>query len=241
MLVAIVNPNTTESMTRGIASAAHAVASAGTDLRILTAEHGPESIEGFYDEAFAVPGLIARIRQHDDVDAWVIACFDDTGLDAARCVAEAPVIGIGEAGAHMATLVATRFSVVTPLSRTIPALDHNLQKYGLRGRCASIRASEVPVLELESGQGGARAKISAEIAAAIRDDGAEAVVLGCAGMTALARSLEDEHGIPVIDGVAAAVRLAEATVGLGLRTSRRGGYARPRPKTYSGWAGEFAP
>ena len=98
-------------------------------------------------------------------------------------------------------------------------------------RCAKVRASEVPVLDLENKQSGAYRKISAEIVRAIEEDRAEAIVLGCAGMTDLAASLSQEHGIPVIDGVAAAVAIAEGLARIGFRTSSKGGYAAPIDKS----------
>jgi allantoin racemase len=163
-----------------------------------------------------------------------VACFDDTGLDAARCIATAPVVGIGEAAFHMASLVSGTFSVVTTLSRSVPAIQHNLAKYGLAARCAKVRASDVPVLALEDPGSDARQRISREIARALDEDRAEAIVLGCAGMTDLAASLTTEHGVPVLDGVACAVKLCEGLVGLGLRTSKVGGYAAPRAKAFAG-------
>jgi len=164
------------------------------------------------------------MRKVPDADTVIIACFDDTGLDAARCCTDAPVIGISEAAFHMASLIAGKFSVVTTLSRSIPAIEHNLVRYGLAGCCARVRASEVPVLELERPGSGARGKISSEIHLAIEADGAEAIVLGSAGMADLAQALAVEHRLPVIDGVTAAVKLAEGLVELGLKTSKRGGY-----------------
>ena len=166
--------------------------------------------------------------------AFVVACFDDTGLEAARCGVTGPVIGIGEAGFHVASLIAHRFSVVTTLSRSIAPIETNLMKYGLASRCAKVRACEVAVLALEDPASGARGKLSAEIERAKAEDGAEAIVLGCAGMADLAASLSAEHGLPVIDGVASAVKLAEALLGLGLATSKLGPYAKPLPKRFLG-------
>lgn len=239
MHVTVINPNTTASMTRAIGEAARAAAAVGTTIVATNPDSGPASIEGYYDEVFSIPGLIAEMKKARGTDAFVIACFDDTGLDAARSLADVPVIGIGEAAMHMATLVATRFSVITTLKVSVPALEHNIRKYGFDARCGRVRACEVPVLALEDPASGARAKISAEIGRAMEEDGAEAIVLGCAGMAELAASLTREHGLPVIDGVASAIKLAEATIGLGLRTSKVGGYAPPRPKAYAGnfaWA-----
>ena len=140
------------------------------------------------------------------------------------------MVGVGEAGFHMASLIADTFSVVTTLSRSIAPIRHNLAKYGLAARCARVRAAEVPVLALEEPGSTARATIRAEIGRALEEDGAEAIVLGCAGMTDLARDLEREVGVPVLDGVACAVALAESLARLGLRTSKRNTYAPPLRK-----------
>jgi allantoin racemase len=239
----VVNPNTTASMTRSIGVAAQAAASAGTQITAVNPDMGPASIEGYYDEALSVPGLLAEIAKGEAAgfDAHVIACFDDTGLEAARSLARAPVIGIGEAAFHVASLIAHRFSVVTTLSRSIAAIEGNLLRYGLDRRCARVRASDVTVLELEDAASDARRKIEREILRAKDEDRAEAIVLGCAGMADLAAELSRFAGIPVIDGVAAAVRLAEAVVGLGLSTSKVGAYASPLAKTYTGMFAPFAP
>lgn len=234
MRLLVVNPNTTRSMTDKIGAAARAVAATGTNIVAVNPESGPPSIEGYYDEVFAIPGLIAEMRRAGPVDGTIIACFDDTGLDAARSYASAPVIGIGEAAFHMASLISGRFSVVTTLSRSIPAIEHNLVRYGLSSRCAKVRAADVAVLELEVPGSAARGRIAREIDRAIQEDGAEAVVLGCAGMADLAAELSREHGLPVVDGVAAAVKLAESLFALDLRTSKRGGYASPIAKLYAG-------
>lgn len=228
MRLLVINPNSTAAMTDKIGRAAQAAASPGTRIVAVNPPDAPASIEGYYDEALCIPGLLRIIAGRDDYDAVVIACFDDTGLDAARCLTDRPVIGIGEAAYHMASMLANRFGVVTTLARSVPALEHNLARYGLAARCSGVRASDVPVLALEAAAPDALARIDAEIVAAMTHDRAEAIVLGCAGMADLAGDLSRRHGLPVIDGVAAAARLAEAMAGLGLRTSRLGGYAPPR-------------
>jgi allantoin racemase len=243
MIIHIVNPNTTRAFTDKIAVAAREVVRAGTEIMATQPDMGPVSIEGYYDEAFAIPGMLARIREAEGVgvSAHVIACFDDTGLDAARSLARAPVIGIGEAGYHAASLIAGKFSIVTTLARSIPVMEHNLVRYGLASRCARVRAAGIEVLALEDPASGALERISAEIEAAKREDHAEAIVLGCAGMADLAAHLAEKHGLPVIDGVASAVVFAEALVAIGLKTSKLGGYAAPLPKPYLGSFAVFAP
>ncbi|MBL6945259.1 MAG: aspartate/glutamate racemase family protein [Rhodospirillales bacterium] len=230
MRLLVINPNTTASMTQKIGAAARQVAAPGTEIVAINPDHGPASIEGYFDEALSLAGLISVVQENPDADAIILACFDDTGLDALRCMTDAPVLGVGEAAFHMASMLAGKFSVVTTLSRSIGAIEHNLTKYGLASRCAKVRASDVPVLDLETNSGDARARINAEIAHAIDEDRAEAIVLGCAGMADLAGALSVEHGLPVLDGVACAVSLCESMVRLGLHTSKLGGYATPTEK-----------
>ena len=239
--ICVINPNTTASMTAKIGEAARAAATSGVEIRAVNPSFGPASIEGYYDEAFAVPGLLAEMGKALDADAFIVACFDDTGLEAARCMTGAPVVGVGEAAFHMASLIAEKFSVVTTLARSIAPIEKNLAKYGLIARCARVRASNVAVLALEEPGSDARRTIAAEIARALEEDGAEAIVLGCAGMTDLARDLEQQCGAPVLDGVACAVGLAESMVRLGLRTSKRNTYAAPLTKAYAGAFAPYAP
>ena len=141
----------------------------------------------------------------------------------------------------MASLIAAKFSVVTTLSRSIAPIEHNLMKYGLATRCARVRACDVPVLSLEEPGSDARRRIEAEIKRALAEDGAEAIVLGCAGMTDLVDDLAKQAGVPVLDGVACAVSLAESLVRIGLKTSKRNSYAPPLAKPYAGEFKRFAP
>jgi allantoin racemase len=240
--VLIVNPNTTAAMTERIAASARAVAAPATEIEAATSALGPASIEGYYDEAFAVPGLIKAICDGEaaGADGAVIACFDDTGLDAARCAVAIPVVGLCEAAIHLAALLAYRFTIVTTLSRSIAPLEVLTARYGVAGRC-TVRAAEVPVLALEDSPAATATKVEAAVARALAADRAEAIILGCAGMTDLAAALARKFGVPVIDGVVAAVKLVEALAGLGLRTSKTGAYARPLPKSYSGILAPFAP
>lgn len=240
MKILVVNPNTSATMTETIAEAARRAAAHGTEIVAATSAMGPASIEGYYDEAFAVPGLLAEIFRAEaaGADGAVIACFDDTGLDAARAMANIPVVGICEAALRLGSLVAHRLSVVTTLPRSIAPLEMLVQRYGMAGR-AFVHASGVPVLGLE--EESARDRLISAIGRAIERDGSDAVVLGCAGMADLTEELSQKFERPVIDGVAAAVKLIEALVGLKLTTSKVGAYATPVPKEYTGLFAAFAP
>ncbi|WP_208703037.1 MULTISPECIES: aspartate/glutamate racemase family protein [unclassified Mesorhizobium] len=242
MRILVVNPNTTESMTETIAAAARSVAGAWTEIVAVTSSMGPASIEGYYDEALAVPGLLMEIAagERAGARAAIIACFDDTGLDAARAMAAIPVIGICEAALSMASFIAQRFTVVTTTERSRVPVEGLVQRYGMSGR-ARVRAADIPVLALEDPASGAIGKLRDEIARAVEEDRAEAIVLGCAGMADLAQRLQSEFGLPVVDGVGAALKQAEALVALGLATSKRGAYANPLAKPYRGMLKSFSP
>ncbi|MFZ1483327.1 MAG: aspartate/glutamate racemase family protein, partial [Paracoccaceae bacterium] len=142
MRLLVINPTSTATMTTKIGAAARAAAGAGTDILAINPKGTPVSIEGYYDEALSVPGMLEIIRTTSDFNAVIIACFDDTGLDAARSLTDRPVIGIGEAAYHFACMLANKFSVVTTLARSVPALEHNLHRYGMAARCARVRSSE---------------------------------------------------------------------------------------------------
>ena len=244
MRILVVNPNTTLSMTEKIGHAARAVASPGTEITAVSPTMGPVSIEGYYDEAFAVPGLLDEVRKGDAAgyDGYVVACFDDTGVDAARCIARGPVVGIAEAAMHVATLIAGSFTIVSTLGRSAPALEHLVHKYGFQHRCRRVRTAEVPVLALEDPASGAVDRLRAEIA---RGAGRGPLRGDRPGLRRHGRpqrrAWPTEFGLPVIDGVAAAVKLVEAVVGLGLGTSKALGYAAPLAKRYEGLMERFQP
>lgn len=214
----IVNPNTTASMTEKIGICARSVSAAETRVTAMNPVSGPAAIQGADDGAAALPGLYALVDEAMSsgvkYDALIIACFDDTGLWPLKRRLNIPVLGIGEAAYYLAALRAEMFSVVTTLPVSVPVLEDNLKRQGLAHRCSKVRASSVPVLELEDAGLEAKRKIRSEIAKALAEDEVGAIALGCAGMADLARELADEFKVPVIDGVAAATRLAEAAIDL---------------------------
>ncbi len=236
MRIKVINPNTTQSMTATIVAAARAAAGTGTEILGATSSTGPVSIEGHYDEAVAAVALLQEIRrgEAEGCDGYVIACFGDPGLLAAREAARGPVIGIAEAAMHAASFVATGFSVVTTLGRTRIIAEHLVRAYGMAQHCRRVRATELSVLALEDPASEARRIIIDECRRALDEDGSGAIVLGCAGMAELARDLTDLLGVPVIDGVGVAVKFVEALVSIGLATSKRGDLAFPIPKPYLG-------
>ena len=243
MKIRVINPNTTASMTSTIGAAARAAAAQGTHIEAVQPSFGAPSIECHADEAWAAAGVYEQVQAGEAAgcDAYVIACFGDPGLHGARELARGPVVGIAEAAFHLATLLATGFSVVTTLTRTCVMAEHLALQYGFERRCKGVHGTDIAVLELDDPANNAYVRIRSAAEHALVHDRSGVIVLGCAGMADLCSRLQADLGVPVVDGVAAAVKLAESLVALRLGTSKRGDYAVPLPKTYAGLAGPFSP
>ncbi|MDQ2758503.1 MAG: aspartate/glutamate racemase family protein [Actinomycetota bacterium] len=240
MRIRVINPNTTSSMTTLIGESARAVV--GTDVLVeaVSPTMGPASVESHYDEALAVPGVLAEVArgEAEGVDGYVIACFGDPGLEAARELARGPVVGIAEAAMRTATYLGRSFSVVTTLGRTRGRAWDLAVRYGVSTACRGVHACEIPVIELDT-SAGARERITRACREALARDGSDVVVLGCAGMTDLCAHISEAIGAPVVDGVAAATVTVHGLVTLGLRTSTVEEFAGPPPKTYEGLLAGF--
>jgi allantoin racemase len=236
MRILVVNVNTTESMTDSIAAAARAAASPGTEIIPLTPRFGAESCEGNFDSYLAAVGVMDAVARYEGgFDAVIQAGYGEHGREGLQELLDVPVVDITEAAASTAMFLGHRYSVVTTLDRAVPLIEDRLRLAGLDARCASVRASGLGVLELEEDPERAVKEILAQAEAAVGDDRAEVVVLGCGGMSGLDARIRERCGVPVVDGVAAAVQIAEGLVRLGLTTSKARTYAPPRPKRLAGW------
>lgn len=236
MRIIVVNVNTSESMTEVIGEAARRHASAATQIVALAPYFGAEAVDCAFESYLSAVAVMDRVVRYDGpYDAVVLAGFGEHGRDGLQELIEAPVVEICEASAHVAMMIGHAFSVVTTLQRSVPAIEDRLRLAGLAGRCASVRASGMSTREVDADPAGAVRAVLAEARTAVQVDHAEAICLGCAGMAGLEEAITGELGVPVIDGVGAAVRLAEALVGLGLRTSKISTYAAPEPKRITSW------
>ncbi|HBX80679.1 MAG TPA: Asp/Glu/hydantoin racemase [Propionibacteriaceae bacterium] len=236
MRILVVNVNTTESMTETIAAAARAVAEPGTEIVGLTPYIGADSVEGNYESYLAAIAVADRVLAYEEpYDAVVQAGFGEHGQEALKELLNVPVVDITDAAAHLASLIGHKYSVVTTLDRAVPLIEERLLLGGLMEHCASVRSSGLSVLELEEDEEKTVAAIVAESRKAVDEDRAEVIVLGCGGMAGLDKAITAATGAPVVDGVAAAVKLAESLVRLGLSTSKVRTYAPPRPKTVLKW------
>lgn len=239
MNLLLINPNSTKSMTEDIVMMSQQCVASDVNIIGATSDYGPQSIEGYYDEVFSIPPMLEKINaivknEETRIDGVIIACFDDTGVDAARSMLDMPVIGICQAAMQTANVLSNSFSIITTLNRSVPALQHLVRKYGFSDICRNVRASNIPVLELENPASNAEEKLEIQIKQALDEDNAEAIVLGCAGMVNLTERLSEKFGIPIIEGVIPAVNIISGVVRAGLKTSKHGGYSVPVAKEYIG-------
>lgn len=228
MRILILNPNTSEEFTREIREVGEAVKSMGTELVCLNPERGPRSIESIYDELLSSgPCLELLIAHRNEFDGFIIACYGNHPvIHAAKEMLDQPVVGIMEASLYLACAVSRTFSVISSGDRAVTMFLDAVSAFGLESRCASVRSTSTPVLALEGpGRQNVEELILAEARKAIEEDGAEAISLGCAGMAGLDERMKRELGVPVIDGVAAAVKLVEALMSCGIQTSKRRAYS----------------
>jgi allantoin racemase len=242
MKIRAVTPVITESFGPLILEEFSHVAGPETEISNVFLQSGPASVESAFDEAVAIPDVIAKVREAEaeGMDAVIINCFGDPGLDAAREVVSIPVVGPCEASMHVAAMLGHRFSVITVLERLIPELGFHAQKYGVERKLASARSVDLPVLDLENGREQFVGRMVEKAIEAVEEDGAHVIVLGCTGLAGLAEQvkiglLKADHEIPVIDPAATALKVAEALVGAGLAHSKRT-YPQPPEKEIIGYS-----
>jgi len=225
--IRVITPVTTREVLAECAQEYALSAGSGTQLSHVLLEHGPVSIESEYDEALALPGLLAEVRkaETEGMQAIIINCASDPGLDAARELASIPVIGVAQAAFALTTQLAQRFSVIAILERDRPDLDRMFRLYGVLDRVASVRVMDMAVLELFREHDKAIRAMTQAALLALREDGAEAITFDCTGLSAIVpevrrRLVAEGFDVPVINPVSAAVKLAEGLVELGLCHSK---------------------
>lgn len=236
MRILVVNVNTTETMTASIGAQAAGVAAPGTEIVPLTPAFGAESVEGNYESYLAAIAVMETVRNYPEpFDAVIQAGYGEHGREGLQELLDVPVVDITEAAASTAMFLGHKYSVVTTLDRAVPLIEDRLKLAGLLDRCASVRASGMAVLDLEHDPQAAVEAIAREAVRAVEDDHAEVVCLGCGGMAGLMERVTERAGVPVVDGVASAVTIAEALVRMHLTTSKIRTYAPPRPKNFKAW------
>jgi Asp/Glu/hydantoin racemase len=252
MKLLVINPNISEDVTALIEAEALRSASQGTELVVRTAGHGVEYIETRFESliaAGAVAELIAEYspgNTHDDgasvseagtgsaVDGVVVAAFGDPGMPALKELVDIPVIGITEAALCAAALQGQRFSIIAISDRIQAWYRDCVERFGFGGRLASIRSINQSLNSIGSVQADFKETLLALSRQAVAEDGADVVILAGAPLAGLARELEGQIPVPVVDGISAGIRMAEAVVSLKSGAHRGGSFAAPPVKARRG-------
>ena len=229
--ILLVNPNTSVELTNIMAEVARASASPGVTIEAITAPRGAPYIatraEALIGGAMALEMLAER---EGGFDAAILAAFGDPGLGGAREMMEQPVVGLAEASMLTACMLGGRFSIVSFSPTLGPWFAECVEQHGLGRRLASIRLLDSPFSAVGAVRDEKETLLVELALRAVEEDGADVVVLAGAPLAGLAARVRDRIDVPVVEGVAAAVRQAELLVSLNVRKAAKGAYRRPEPK-----------
>jgi Asp/Glu/hydantoin racemase len=229
------NPNMTETLTAGMVESARSAAAPGTDVIPYTAAYGVPYISSRAEATIGARIVLEVLaeRRHE-IDAAVVAAFADPGLPAARELFPFPVVGMAEAAMLTACMLGRRFSIVSFAAAMEPIFRECVEYNGLLGRLASIRLATGGVADIATMQGEKERALVALAKQAVTEDGADVIVFGGAPLAGLAAKVADDVPVPIVDGPAAAVKMAEALVALAPRKATAGTFRRPGPKPTAG-------
>ena len=236
MRILVINPNTSTEMTEAIDTIAKKYARADTEIETVCSREGPRSIESAYERDLVAQGVLERVMEGNErkVDAIIIACYGDPHIYSAREISEVPVFGIAESSMHVACLLGYKFSIVTIREQSRPRLEELVKRIGLESKCASIRTTTMSPLDLQKDPGVTLKVLTEAARAAIEEDGAEVICLGCAGMAGFDKQMEEELQVPVLDGIVCAVKVAEVVFDYQLKQSKIKAFKKPGPKDFLG-------
>lgn len=215
---------------------------AGTEARVIDVPSGPTSIESAYEEMIAIPPTLDLIMQceRDGYDAAIIGCFGDPGLEAARELVSMPVVGPCESSLLLAAGLGHRFSVLTIFDSLIAGQELLAVKAGVREKLGSVRATNIPVLELMKEPAATKARLIEVARACVEQDRADALLFGCMTMSFLdmGEEISAEVGVPVVNAGRTALKHAEMLVSMGMAHSKKA-YPTPAKMTAGKTAAEM--
>lgn len=236
MKILVINPNTSESMTEHVRKELDQIKRPDTELTVVCADKGPETIESAYEEAFAAIPTLELVKKANQrgFDAVIIACFSDPGLEAAKEISDIPVIGIEEASLHIAAMLGAKFTVITAKRERVASKREHVYRRGLDHFLASVRSLDLTIAETDSDPDETKRRVLKVGKKAVEEDGAEVIILGCAGMAGYASEIESKLHVKVLDPTAVALKIAEAMADLKLMHSKAGLFATPPEKPFKG-------
>jgi len=233
--ILVINPNSSKDMTTHIRAELVRIKRADSEVTVVATVGAPAAIESARDVAQAVPLLLKRVEQanKEDYDAIILACFSDPGLQAAREVSDILVLGIEEATLHVAAMLGHKFTILTPLAKRIPTKEREVRACGLESALASVRALGLTISETDTDPERTKARILRVARCAMEEDGAEVIVLGCAGMVGYAKDVENKLGLIVLDPTTVTLKVCEGLGEVGIRHCKHALYATPPHKKTS--------
>ena len=229
MKIMIINPNSSLEMTAHLDRVLNKIKGEHTELTVTCPPNGPLAIESSYDEAMCAPGVLELVKKANEekYDAVILACFSDPALEQAREISDILVTGIEEISLHVAAMLGSKFTVLTMTDKRVPSKEAHVRRFKLEGSLASVRPLGMSVAEIEADEKRACAQILKVAKEAAEKDGAEVIVLGCAGMAGYADVVRSDLGMEVIDPSSLALKVTEALVAAGMKQSKRGYYSYP--------------
>lgn len=229
--ILVLNPNTSNIVTQKIASAIEPIASSDVALTVAQIDHGPVSLESFYDEVVAAPYTVEKVKQanKDGMDAIILAAFCDPNLEALKEISTVPVYGIAEGAYAASLLLGNMFGILTEKKHKEAVKRYQVRKYGMESRFAGVKALNMGVVEIASSEEKVK-EIGFQRSKELINDGAEVIILGCASMAGYAEEMEQALGVPVIDPVSVTYKIVEGLTALKIRHSKIGLFAQPAPQ-----------
>lgn len=222
MKVKVIIPVSTDKWNENVASDYQRVKRPETSIEIIRLKQGPEAIQSEYDEANSTPFVLQEVTRAAKAGdhAIIIYCFSDPALYAAREISTIPVLGIGESSQLFAMSLADRIGILATLDQTIPKIRRKLTAWGILARFPSIRPLEIPVLDYDQPE--RVLKRALEVATSmVKEEGVEALILGCGSLFDLSKKLQEALSVPVITPGEVTLKQAEVMVELGLSQSKR--------------------
>jgi len=234
MRIMVINPNTSESMTDHIRVELNKIKRDDTELVVVCAERGPLTIESSFDRSLAVPEILKLVKRANEekYDGVIINGFGDPGLESAREISSILVCGIEETVLHIAAMLGSSFSILTPVRNLIPNKYQEVRHYKLEQWLSSIRTTEMKVTEVDSDPDRAKKRILEVAKLAVEEDGAEVIIMGCAAMLGYAEEISRGLGVTVLDPSSVTLKIAEGMIDAGVVHSKRALFATPPQKEY---------
>ncbi len=228
MRIMVINPNSSQEMTDSICKVLERVKRSDTELTVVRTVGAPAAIQSASDIAQAIPPMLGLVLKANEegYDAVILACFSDPGLEAAREQSDILVMGIEETALHVAAMLGHKYTILTPLSKRIPSKEQDVRRFKAESAMASVRALDLTVTETESNPELTKARILEVARKAVEEDGAEVIVLGCAGMVGYAKDVEQQLGVVVLDPTTVTLKVCEGLIDAGLRHCKRALYAK---------------